>query len=162
MSMYCQSRTFVLSAFLGLVGVGTASAQGTFPASTTESGYLTQERLERVGPPFGFLSVQHFYAIMKRCEVVAPDSGEVAKRAAAFQRLVDEGKTMNGQWRTFADSQGRIKETHFATARQMVESPEFLSDVKRYHQAVAATPQSAMRDDCAAFVDLVNQAADRK
>lgn len=158
--MISKYEVIVVGAAMALAAFS-ASAQTAFPRATTDSGYLTQEWLDRVGPPIGFLSLQHFYAIMKRCEVVDPVAERISLRAASFEQLIENGKSNNGLWRTFADRDGRVKETHFNSARAMVSSPEFLADVKRYERTVAATLDRAMLNDCAEFVNLVKAGIER-
>lgn len=128
------------------------------PASAGSVPYLSREELERSGPPFGFLSIQHFYAILKRCEKVAGNPDVLQAREQAFQRLLDGARTLNGLWRTFFDANGQPKETRFPTARAMVSSPEFLQDVKRYERRVSAVPLEVQLEDCAQFESLVSQA----
>lgn len=119
---------------------------------------ISQEWLDRVGPPFGFLSLQHFNAILKRCAILDPDPQTSARRIAAFEHLVEGARTINGQWRTFSDRDGRTKETHFPSARSMVASPEFSMDTRRYDEHVSLVPAPTMLKECASFEQLVSQA----
>jgi hypothetical protein len=135
--------------------------------SPEKPGYLSKAYLEKVGPPFGFLSLQHLYAILKRCETVAPDSKGIEERARAFQELLDRASSPNrmwpnGMWRTFYDPDGNIKETHFPSARSMFESPEFAVDMRRYHERVALVRPEAQKNDCAEFVTLVSSGIQKK
>jgi len=82
--------------------------------------------------PLELRSVQHFWAILKRCQTVAPDRNAIRARDAAFDRLMDEARAPDGRWRTLVDADDRPKETHFTSAREMVYSLEFAADVKRY------------------------------
>jgi hypothetical protein len=108
--------------------------------------------------PVELQSVQHFWAILKRCQTVAPDRNAIRARDAAFDRLMDEARAPDGRWRTFVDADDRPKETHFTSAREMVYSLEFAADVKRYETVVSAVPVSLMVQDCVRFESLVAQA----
>jgi hypothetical protein len=108
--------------------------------------------------PLELKSIQHFYAIMKRCEIVAPDRTAMRAREASFDRLLDLAIPAAGGWRTYLDADGRPQETHFNSAREMVYSVEFASDVKRYHQMVSVVPPSVLVNDCREYDTLVNQA----
>jgi hypothetical protein len=108
--------------------------------------------------PLELKSIQHFYAIMKRCEIVAPDRAAMRAREASFDRLVDLAIPAGGVWRTYLDADGRPQETHFNSAREMVYSVEFASDIKRYHQMVSVVPPSVLVNDCREYDTLVNQA----
>ena len=48
--------------------------------------------------PVRLQSIQHFYAITKRCETVAPDRTAIRARQAALDRLIDDAKSANGVW----------------------------------------------------------------
>ena len=108
--------------------------------------------------PLELKSIQHFYAIMKRCEIVAPDRTAMRAREASFDRLLDLAIPASGGWRTYVDADGRAQETHFNSAREMVYSVEFASDIKRYHQMVSVVPPSVLVNDCREYDTLVNQA----
>lgn len=107
-------------------------------------------------------SIQHFYAILKRCETVAPDRAAIRAREASFDRLLDGAKPADGVWRTLLDADGRPQETRFHSAREMVYSLEFASDIKRYQQVVAAVPLNVQVQDCVQFDSLVEQALSGK
>ena len=109
-------------------------------------------------PPVALQSVQHFWAILKRCQTVAPDRTAIRARDAAFDRLMDEARAPDGRWRTFVDADDRPKETQFTSAREMVYSLEFAADVKRYETVVSAVPVTLMVQDCVQFESLVKQA----
>ena len=109
-------------------------------------------------PPVALQSVQHFWAILKRCQTVAPDRNAIRARDAAFDRLMDEARAPDGRWRTLVDADDRPKETHFTSAREMVYSLEFAADVKRYETVVSAVPVTVMVQDCVQFESLVAQA----
>jgi len=108
--------------------------------------------------PVELQSVQHFWAILKRCQTVAPDRTAIRARDAAFDRLMDEARAPDGRWRTFVDADDRPKETQFTSAREMVYSLEFAADVKRYETVVSAVPVTLMVQDCVQFESLVKQA----
>ena len=108
--------------------------------------------------PLELKSIQHFYAIMKRCEIVAPDRAAMRAREASFDRLLDLAIPPAGGWRTYLDADGGVQETHFNSAREMVYSVEFASDVKRYHQMVSVVPPSVLVNDCREYDALVDQA----
>ena len=108
--------------------------------------------------PLELRSVQHFWAILKRCQTVAPDRNAIRARDAAFDRLMDEARAPDGRWRTLVDADDRPKETHFTSAREMVYSLEFAADVKRYETVVTAVPVTVMVQDCVQFESLVAQA----
>jgi len=110
------------------------------------------------GLPVALQSVQHFWAILKRCQTVAPDRNAIRARDAAFDRLMDEARAPDGRWRTLVDADDRPKETHFTSAREMVYSLEFAADVKRYETVVSAVPVTVMVQDCVQFESLVAQA----
>jgi hypothetical protein len=131
-------------------------APGSSPM--TENTYPSREELERDGPPFGFLSIQHFYAILKRCETVSPAPEGVQARERAFNRLLDGAMTMNGLWRTFYDAEGRLKETRFPNPRAMVASPEFAQDIKRYEERESRRRLADLQEQCAQFESLVSMA----
>jgi len=148
-----------------MMGRAAPSANSSAPRggpAAQEVPYLTPEYLERTGPPFALLSVQHFYAILKRCETVAPAPDAVAARAQAFERLLDGATTLNGLWRTFYDADGHLKETRFPSARAMAASAEFAMDLRRYEKVVATVPLDTQRTDCAEFEALVARALSRK
>jgi hypothetical protein len=107
--------------------------------------------------PVALRSIQHLWAILKRCETVVPDRNAIRAREAAFDRLLDEAKTADGRWRTFVDADGRAKETPFRSAREMVYSLEFAADIKRYQQVVSAVPLTVQVQDCREFDSLVEQ-----
>jgi len=113
-------------------------------------------------PPVALQSVQHFWAILKRCQTLAPDRNAIRARDAAFDRLLDEAKAPDGLWRTFVDADGRPQETRFHTAREMVYSLEFAADVKRYEAVVGAVPPGVLVQDCVQYESLVEQALARK
>ena len=71
-----RPRCIVAAAMLMASGPGWSSIHPTFPS-----------RLQ---------SIQHFYAILKRCETVAPDRNAIRAREAAFDRLLDDAKTPDG------------------------------------------------------------------
>ena len=48
--------------------------------------------------PVRLQSIQHFYAITKRCETVAPDRTAIRAREAALDRLIDDAKSASGAW----------------------------------------------------------------
>ena len=108
--------------------------------------------------PVELKSIQHFYAILKRCETVAPDRTAIRAREASFDRLLDEAKSADGVWRTFLDADGRPQETRFRSPREMVYSLEFAADMKRYQQMVSIVPPSVLVQDCLQFDSLVEQA----
>ena len=108
--------------------------------------------------PVELKSIQHFYAIMKRCEIVAPDRTAIRAREASFDRLLELALPADGTWRTYLDADGRPQETRFNSAREMVYSLEFASDIKRYQQMVAIVPPSVLVNDCREYDALVNQA----
>lgn len=118
--------------------------------------------MEISNPPVALRSIQHFWAILKRCETVAPDRNAIRARDAAFDRLLDGAKSADGLWRTFLDADGRPKETHFRSAREMVYSVAFAEDVKRYEQVVSAVPLTVQVQDCLEFASLVEQALSGK
>jgi hypothetical protein len=146
---------------LALLALSSAFAQ-TAVGLGSDWPPLSQEYLERTGPPFGFLSVQHFYAILKRCESVDPAAESVQSRREAFEQLLDAGKTTSGLWRTFFDPEGQPKETRHPNARAMFTSPEFAQDIKRYDATVAAVPRHIQVQDCGQFEALVAQALNRR
>jgi hypothetical protein len=113
-------------------------------------------------PPVALRSIQHFWAILKRCETVAPDRNAIRAREAEFDRLLDGAKTADGVWRTFLDGDRRRQETQFRSAREMVYSVEFAADVKRYEQVVSAVPLTIQVQDCREFASLVEQALSGK
>ena len=108
--------------------------------------------------PVELKSVQHFYAIMKRCEIVAPDRTAIRAREASFDRLLELALPADGTWRTYLDADGRPQETRFNSAREMVYSLEFASDIKRYQRMVAIVPPSVLVNDCREFDALVDAA----
>ena len=108
--------------------------------------------------PLELKSIQHFYAIMKRCEIVAPDRTAIRAREASFDRLLELALPADGTWRTYLDADGRPQETRFNSAREMVYSLEFASDIKRYQQMVAIVPPSVLVNDCREFDALVDAA----
>jgi len=108
--------------------------------------------------PVELKSIQHFYAIMKRCEIVAPDRTAIRAREASFDRLLEQALPADGTWRTYLDADGRPQETRFNSAREMVYSVEFASDVKRYQQMVAIVPPSVLVNDCREYDALIEQA----
>jgi hypothetical protein len=108
--------------------------------------------------PVELNSIQHFYSILKRCEMVAPDRTAIRAREASFDRLLDGAKPADGVWRTYLDADGRPQETRFHSAREMVYSLEFASDIKRYQQVVSAVPLNIQVQDCLQFDSLVEQA----
>src|SRR4030095_4526943 len=108
--------------------------------------------------PVELNSIQHFYAILKRCEGVAPDRTAIRAREAAFDRLLDGARTADGVWRTFLDADGRPQETRFPSAREMVYSLEFAADVERCEQMVSVVPLTVQVQDCVQFESLVAQA----
>jgi len=112
--------------------------------------------------PVRLQSIQHFYAIAKRCETVAPDRTAIRAREAALDRLIDEAKSASGGWETFVDADGRAAQTRFRTAREMFYSAEFAADVKRYEQVVSAVPLTVQVQDCREFESLVEQALSGK
>ena len=112
--------------------------------------------------PVALQSVQHFWAILKRCQTLAPDRNAIRARDAAFDRLLDEAKAPDGLWRTFVDADGRPQETRFHTAREMVYSLEFAADVKRYEAVVGAVPPGVLVQHCVQYESLVEQALARK
>jgi hypothetical protein len=112
--------------------------------------------------PVRLQSIQHFYAITKRCETVAPDRAAIRAREAALDRLIDDAKSANGVWETFVDADGRPAETRFRSAREMFYSAEFAADVKRYEQVVSAVPLTVQVQDCREFEALVEQALSAK
>jgi hypothetical protein len=112
--------------------------------------------------PVALRSIQHLWAILKRCETVAPDRNAIRAREAAFDGLLDDAKSADGRWRTFVDADGRAKETHFRSAREMVYSLEFAADIKRYEQVVSVVPLNVQVQDCREFDSLVEQALSRK
>jgi hypothetical protein len=144
---------------LASIGATQAGAQ-SLPNVVDPNGYLSKEYLQRVGPPTGILSVQHLYAVLKRCKTVAPAGA--SGREQAFEQLVDGAKSANGLWRTFYNLEGNVKEVHHATARAMFMSPEFPVDMRRYDELVANVPLSVQIEDCTAFVGLVSQALGAK
>jgi hypothetical protein len=113
---------------------------------------------QSVDLPVELKSIQHFYAIMKRCEIVAPDRTAIRAREASFDRLLELALPADGGWRTYLDADGRPQETRFNSAREMVYSLEFASDIKRYQQMVAIVPPSVLVNDCREYDALVNQA----
>jgi hypothetical protein len=113
-------------------------------------------------PPVALRSIQHFWAILKRCETIVPDRNAIRAREAAFDGLLDDAKAADGLWRTFVDADGRAKETQFRSARDMVYSLEFAADVKRYEQVVAMVPLTIQVQDCREFASLVEQALSGK
>jgi hypothetical protein len=112
--------------------------------------------------PVRLQSIQHFYAITKRCETVAPDRTAIRAREAALDRLIDDAKSANGLWETFVDADGRPRETRFRSAREMFYSAEFAADVKRYEQVVSQVPLTIQVQDCLEFSSLVDQALSGK
>lgn len=112
--------------------------------------------------PVRLQSIQHFYAITKRCATVAPDRTAIRAREAALERLIDGAKSANGLWETFVDADGRPRETRFRSAREMFYSAEFAADVKRYEQVVSAVPLTIQVQDCLEFTSLVEQALSGK
>ena len=108
--------------------------------------------------PVELQSVQHFWAILKRCQTLAPDRNAIRARDAAFDRLLDEARAPDGLWRTLVDADGRPNETRFHSAREMVYSAEFAADVKRYEAMVAAAPPGLLVQDCVQYEALVEQA----
>jgi hypothetical protein len=108
--------------------------------------------------PLELKSIQHFYAIMKRCEIVAPDRTAIRAREASFDRLLEQALPADGVWRTYLDADCRPQETRFNSAREMVYSLEFASDIKRYQQMVAIVPPSVLVNDCREFDALVDAA----
>jgi hypothetical protein len=112
--------------------------------------------------PVELKSIQHFYAILKRCEIVAPDRAAIRAREASFDRLLDEATPAGGAWRTYLDADGRAQETHFNSAREMVYSLEFAADIKRYQQMVSIVPPSVQVQDCREFDSLVGEILPRK
>ena len=74
----------------------------------------------------------------------------------------DGAKPADGVWRTLLDADGRPQETHFHSAREMVYSLEFASDVKRYQQVVSAVPLNIQVQDCVQYDSLVEQAPSGK
>jgi hypothetical protein len=127
-------------------------AAGPAGAQPTESADL----------PVALRSIQHFWAILKRCQTVVPDRNAIRAREAAFDGLLDDAKAADGRWRTFVDADGRAKETHFRSAREMVYSLEFAADVKRYEQVVSVVPLNIQVQDCREFASLVEQALSGK
>ena len=113
-------------------------------------------------PPVALRSIQHFWAMLKRCETVAPDRNAIRAREAAFEQLIDDAKSANGLWETFVDADGRPKETRFRSAREMLYSAEFAADVQRYEQVVSAVPLTVQVQDCREFASLVEQALSGK
>jgi hypothetical protein len=112
--------------------------------------------------PVRLQSIQHFYAITKRCQTVAPDRTAIRAREAALDRLIDDAKSPNGVWETFVDADGRPAETRFRTAREMFYSAEFAADIKRYELVVWAVPLTIQVQDCREFESLVEQALSGK
>ena len=112
--------------------------------------------------PVRLQSIQHFYAITKRCETVAPDRTAIRAREAALDRLIDDAKSASGLWETFVDADGRPRETRFRSAREMFYSAEFAADVKRYELVVSAVPLNIQVQDCREFASLVEQALSGK
>jgi hypothetical protein len=112
--------------------------------------------------PVALQSVQHFWAILKRCQTLAPDRNAIRARDAAFDRMLDEAKAPDELWRTFVDADDRPQETRFHSAREMVHSLEFAADVKRYEAVVAAVPPGVLVQDCVQYESLVEQALARK
>jgi hypothetical protein len=112
--------------------------------------------------PVRLQSIQHFYAITKRCETVAPDRTAIRAREAALDRLIDDARNADGLWETFVDADGRPRETRFRSAREMFYSAEFAADVKRYEQVVSAVPLTIQVQDCLEFASLVEQALSGK
>ena len=112
--------------------------------------------------PVRLQSIQHFYAITKRCETVAPDRTAIRAREAALDRLIDDAKNADGLWETFVDADGRPGETRFRSAREMFYSAEFAADVKRYEQVVSAVPLTIQVQDCLEFTSLVERALSGK
>ena len=110
------------------------------------------------GLPVALQSVQHFWAILKRCQTLAPDRNAIRARDAAFDRLLDEARAPDGLWRTLVDADGRPNETRFHSAREMVYSAEFAADVKRYEAMEAAAPPGLLVQDCVQYEALVEQA----
>ena len=108
--------------------------------------------------PVRLQSIQHFYAITKRCDTVVPDRTAIRAREAALDRLIDDAKSNNGLWETFVDADGRPRETRFGSAREMFYSAEFAADVKRYEEVVSAVPLTVQVQDCREFSSLVEQA----
>jgi hypothetical protein len=125
-------------------------------------GHGAAQPTDALDQPVELKSIQHFYAILKRCEMVAPDRTAIRARDASFDRLLDGAMPADGVWRTFLDADGRPRETHFRTAREMVYSLEFASDVKRYEQLVSAVPLNVQVQDCVQFDSLVEQALSGK
>jgi hypothetical protein len=121
-----------------------------------------QPRAQSSELPVALQSVQHFWAILKRCQTLAPDRNAIRARDAAFDRLLDEAKAPDELWRTFVDADGRPQETRFHSAREMVYSTEFAADVKRYEAMVAVVPPSVLVQDCVQYESLVEQALARK
>jgi hypothetical protein len=126
------------------------------------AGPAAAQPTEMSDPPVALRSIQHFWAILKRCERVAPDRNAIRAREDAFDRLLDGAKTADGLWRTFLDADGHPRETHFRSAREMVYSVEFAADVKRYEQVVSAVPLTIQVQDCREFASLVEQALSGK
>jgi hypothetical protein len=126
------------------------------------SGQGAAQSTNALDLPVELKSIQHFYAILKRCELVAPDRAAIRAREASFDRLLDGAKPADGVWRTLLDADGRPQETHFRSAREMVYSLEFASDVKRYQQVVSAVPLNVQVQDCVQFDALVEQALSGK
>jgi hypothetical protein len=123
------------------------------------SGHSTAQSTDL---PVRLQSIQHFYAITKRCERVAPDRTAIRAREAALDRLIDDAKSANGLWETFVDADGRPREARFRSAREMFYSAEFAADVKRYEELVAAVPLTIQVQDCREFASLVEQALSGK
>jgi hypothetical protein len=133
-----------------------------FAAALLAARAAAAQPAETADLPVALRSIQHFWAILKRCETVVPDRNAIRAREAAFDGLLDDAKTADGLWRTFVDADGRAKETHFRSARVMVYSLEFAADVKRYEQVVAAVPLNIQVQDCREFASLVEQALSGK
>jgi hypothetical protein len=112
--------------------------------------------------PVVLQSIQHFWAILKRCQTVAPDRNAILARDAAFDRLLDGAKPPDGLWRTFLDADGRPEETHFPSAREMFHSAAFAADVKRYEVVVSAVPLTIQVQDCLQFDSLIEKALSGK
>ena len=117
---------------------------------------------QSTGLPVRLQSIQHFYAITKRCGTVAPDRTAIRAREAALDRLIDDAKSASGLWETFVDADGRPRETRFRSAREMFYSAEFAADVKRYEQVVSAVPLTIQVQDCLEFASLLEQALSGK
>lgn len=112
--------------------------------------------------PLELKSIQHFYAILKRCEIVAPDRTAMRAREASFDRLLDLAIPSASGWRTYLDGDGRPQDTQFNSAREMAYSVEFAADIKRYQQMVSAVPPSVLVKDCREYDALVDEALTSK